>query len=472
MDDLPELPFEKVLSYLSLEDRIKARAVSRRWRDTINRFKVKSLCFSERPRDFIFGKNRWVSGAFAQNFISTIQFASFFNTFGRSILSNLKHLRLCNLELNEEDQTAFIEILQSFGRLEELDIISFRFPDSHSRLEFKLSLPMLKSIHLERFIGIRRLTLDAPRLQNVRMDYFLIRMNLVHVESVESVTIDRFDQMEVKQLKNLKQLLVRPTYGSGSMDPTLLSGLKQLNEVHLDFCDHVPAIFEQRRRYGRTDLKIYLSGLLLSGPDDPEMSDDFDHYGKGMFAHWVENQSRLADEVPFRDDLDYSTIERVAPEVAINVLNRFIDLCTVYVNEPVQDTARFLDFLKNFDKITELRFWCVQPQELFDRLPENCAVQKLSIDRPPPDHQFLSRLKHLIELYTGPLDIESVRSILTELEFISRFAFDYNYNNYVQINIKKRPSVSFFVKVAGNRENFSDVNAVIEFIVESTRSSD
>ena len=31
MDDLPELPFEKVLSYLSLGDLIKSRAVSRRW---------------------------------------------------------------------------------------------------------------------------------------------------------------------------------------------------------------------------------------------------------------------------------------------------------------------------------------------------------------------------------------------------------------------------------------------------------
>ncbi|KAI3483222.1 hypothetical protein L1887_53914 [Cichorium endivia] len=31
LDDLPDLPFEKILNYLNLEDCIKARAVSKSW---------------------------------------------------------------------------------------------------------------------------------------------------------------------------------------------------------------------------------------------------------------------------------------------------------------------------------------------------------------------------------------------------------------------------------------------------------
>ena len=87
MDDLPELPFEKVLSYLSLEDRLKSRAVSRRWYWTINNFKVKSLCYLDHPAGFIRGKSRLVSGAFARNFISSSRFEwRFFNnnTFDRT----------------------------------------------------------------------------------------------------------------------------------------------------------------------------------------------------------------------------------------------------------------------------------------------------------------------------------------------------------------------------------------------------
>ena len=125
MDDLPELPFEKVLSYLSLEDRFKLRANSRRWYKKIDSFKVKSLCYSERPSGFIFGKNRWVSGAFAQNFISSPRFESFVSAFDQLILSNLKYLRLCELRLTAENRTAFAQALQSFGQLQELDLILF-----------------------------------------------------------------------------------------------------------------------------------------------------------------------------------------------------------------------------------------------------------------------------------------------------------------------------------------------------------
>ena len=115
MDDLPELPFEKVLSYLSLEEVIKPRAVSRRWCKMTDSFRVGSLCYSRDQKGFIWGKRRLVSGAFAQNFISSTRFASFFSTFGPSILSNLKRLRLCFVRLNEEDTMAFPEFLNSFG---------------------------------------------------------------------------------------------------------------------------------------------------------------------------------------------------------------------------------------------------------------------------------------------------------------------------------------------------------------------
>ena len=124
MNDLPVLPFEKVLSYLSLEDVIKSRAVSRSWCQMIDSFKVKSLCYSRHPEGFIYEKSRWVSGAFAQNFISSTRFEFFFKTFGQTILSHLKHLRLYAIDLHAVSRTAFTRALNSFGQLEELDLIS------------------------------------------------------------------------------------------------------------------------------------------------------------------------------------------------------------------------------------------------------------------------------------------------------------------------------------------------------------
>ena len=483
MNELPELPFELVLSYLSLEDRIKARAVSRRWRDTINSFKVKSLCYSEQPKDFIEGKSRWVIGAFAQNFISSSRFISFFNTYAPSILSNLKHLRLCDLYPNEENRTTFIEILNSFYRLEAMDIIRFVFQDSHdeSGIEFepspsigRLSLPMLRSIHFERFIGIDQLTLDAPRLQQVKIHECFVQIELVHVESVERAIIDHLvdsSVLQLKPLKNLKQLYVQSAYPF-SIDPTLLSSLKQLREIHLGDSARFREILELKRRYGLVDLKVYLYGLLLNGQDDRVMdayrrpSSYFERSSKRIFIYLAENPSRLADEIPFCRTLDYSTSERVAPEVAINVVKRCTDLNEILVDKPVRDTERFLDFLKTFDKITKLDFNCDQPWNLFDRLPEHYVVQNLTIGL-PSNHQFLFRFRHLVHLRVlSTVDAELIRTIFERLKFLSSFEFPWKIGN-VQIEVDKikvhllKP---FSVLFECNQYVFSNLNAAIKFM--------
>ena len=69
LNDMPVLPFEKILGYLSLEDQLKSMAISRRWYSTIAGFRTKFLCFSDRSSDFIWGKSRLVGNRFAQNFI-------------------------------------------------------------------------------------------------------------------------------------------------------------------------------------------------------------------------------------------------------------------------------------------------------------------------------------------------------------------------------------------------------------------
>lgn len=99
MDELPELPFKQILGQLSLADRLKSRRVSRSWYHRINNSKVNSLCYSARPLGFIEGKSRWATGSFAQNFINSTRFTGFFDTFAPTILSNLKRLRLCDLNL-------------------------------------------------------------------------------------------------------------------------------------------------------------------------------------------------------------------------------------------------------------------------------------------------------------------------------------------------------------------------------------
>ena len=469
MDDLPELPFEQILSYLSLEDRLKARAVSKGWREKFDRYPAKSLCFSERPSGFIIGKSRLVSDAFAHNFIHSNRFEWFFNTFGcQTVLSSLKNLRLCDLNAHIESVASFAEMLQSFVHLEQLDLIRVILVVSRASPDSELNLPMLHSLRLDGVNGFT-LTLNAPALKRVRLlsDSFL-KLELVHGESVEWLLINKMLDFEVKKLKKLKYLY----FLDYMVDLTLLTDLQELEELHLQHpYRHVKKFIEQKQRYGRTDLKIFQFGLLLDDSDDERLMNRF-NFGDEIFFQFVENPSRMADEIPCHNSLYYVRIERVAPEWQLSLLNRFVDLKRFFAFEPVQDVDRFLLLLKNFRHITELDFYTDQPQDLFDRLPEHCAVQRLTIKGELSDLGFLFKLKHLIDLnlrHTCPIDAESIRKAFGELPFLSRFHFKYQHENVtkrvsIEIKSRNRFQVSFKLDFGQELSYVPDLNSAIELI--------
>ena len=471
MDELPELPFEQVLCYLSLEELIKARAVSRRWYHRINSFPVKTLCYSGYPIGCIGENNRWVSGVFGQNFISSTRFATFFDTFGQTILSSLKHLRLCGLCLREGDHAVhavFPCILNSFSQLEQLDIFSVEF---NNHYVLSLNLPMLTILELRETRGMKKLTLDARRLREVKLlgGYRTkLRVEIVHGESVERLLTDRLESINVKNLKNLQYLcadyLSTIDYGS-SVDRTLVSSLQKLKEIHLQSKWNASNLFGQKQRSGRANLKIYLRGLLLNGPDDLatnalEISCEF--LQRKSLACLAENRSRLADQIPFYRSLHYSAIEGVASGLEVDIVKRCNELSEVTVDSPVHDTQRFFGLLMNCKNIVELDIRGDQPQDLFDRLPEYCAVQSLILRGSPSDLAFLFRLKHLIllNIYFS-IDSETVRRAFEKLPLLSYFLFRYDHK---KASIRIGQSKQFHV--SGRKENttVSDLNAAIEFL--------
>ena len=461
MDDLPELPFLKVLSYLSLKDRLMLRAVSRSWYHKITNSRVKSLCFSERPIELIRDKSRWISGAFVQNFIHSTRFATFFNTYSQTILSNLKRLRLCDLDLNHVNGT-LAETLNSFGQLEELAM------DYSGGLidELELNLPKLHSIQLVRPSGIMKLTLDAPKLKKAFLLCYCMRLVIVHGESLERLVIGNGQAIEVNSLKNLQQLCIEYS----EIYPKFSSCLQHLKEIHLYYRKAVLQTFDLMRLHERTDLKIYYRGLLLNGPDDPAIDSltfPNGNLSNAGFVHLVENLPRLADEIPFSTSVHYSAIESVAPGAELSVLNRFAHF-GMTVSRRVQDIDRFLD-LMNLDHLTTLAIWCNQPKDLFDRLPEHCTVQALIL-KSALDCRFLFRLKHLSQvLVVDSMGIESIRSLLEQHTSLRELQYSFR-DDGVTIQISKNPK-RFSVSLRGKEANVwdVDVDAAIQFILENRK---
>lgn len=272
LNDLPDLPFELVLSCLSVQERIKCRAVSLRWCRVIDSFRPKSLWCSKHRiikihSGLIYRDCRWTNREYFHNFIRSTRLDEVFRTFGQSILSSLKNLRLCEISLDAIDVPSFFQTISSFSQLEELDIIQF---DCSLKLitvyPLRLNLPMLKGVRLEKINGIIKLTLDAPRLKKIEITRFSSRLDLVYSESVEELIIDDMYTMEVKYLKNLQNLYLQE---GCLIHSTLLSTLDQLKEIHLTNRYFVSDLFEQKERYGRSNLRIFSSGRLLNDFNDP-----------------------------------------------------------------------------------------------------------------------------------------------------------------------------------------------------------
>ena len=152
----------------------------------------------------------------------------------------------------------------TFDQLEVLDILrvnecKYIFPPD---LEMSLDLPMLSQLWLEKIYEIDQLTLDMPRLQTVKfVDCpFYLWLDIIHGGSIKKLITSNIDRMEVDQLTNLKSLYIGE---DRKFDSALLSNLEQLKKIHLMNRNNVEELYQQKKRYGRGDLKIYLFGLLL-----------------------------------------------------------------------------------------------------------------------------------------------------------------------------------------------------------------
>lgn len=378
MDTLPDLPFEKVLSYLTLYDLLSSRAVSKKWRKTIDHFKVKTLCYSGRQSESE-RKNRLDSVALTKNIIRSGRFETFFERFSNTIFSNLKHLRICDLKLCVKN--ALAETLHSFRKLEELEIIGLKLDDDLQLVRFKFELPAVKKIHFEGLPDFTVLTLNAPNLKEVKFDVTnsLPRLNIVHGQTIEKLVTLDMKQISSKNLMNLKYLCCKHLQVD---QPAILSGLKSLKEIHVTEMYPVWKLFEQKNQYKRFDLKIFYHGVLLDRKDDPIMW-RFSEFHQDTFVFLTKNPSRLAYEIPFCEQLSYSATPKSSPELEINVLKRLTGLRKIFIHEQVPDIQRFLNLLENLNTCYHIKlfFFCEQPQQLIKQLPDHVTLCTVSRKR-------------------------------------------------------------------------------------------
>lgn len=183
--------------------------------------------------------------------------------------------------------------------------------------------------------------MNAPKLQKIKLvnwnrnssaELFL---DLVHWESVERLITSRTHQIEVAKLANLKYF-----YCAESLEviSNLLATLEQLQEIQLYDRKQLQDLFELKKQ-NRRNLKIFFRGCLVDGPSDPVIDSlsldplQFQRFpprslGKCAFDYLAKNPEKLADEIPFFEEVQYLKSDCIR-EAELGVLNRLTDLETI-----------------------------------------------------------------------------------------------------------------------------------------------
>lgn len=469
MDDLPNLPFEKVMSYLDLKDLFNVRAVSKRFNLAIDNLKVRSLCYSRYKSRFVRNKHRLVVGEFARNFIGTRNFESFFTRFGQSILSDLRHLRICDLN----GKTAgLIGITNSFKNLESLHLVHV----CNFGGVFKLVLPKLKSFRLDDSIvddhhtsDRFNWTLDAPRLSAFRVVWYHLpnpRLNVVHPESVETLVISQSSFLDLERFKNLKLLRCERL---NLVDYTLLSSLQQLREIHFEDDRSVLERFhEQKQRNRRDELKIYYRGLCLDGPN---------YYPQSLLLglnqenlrFMIANYSRLAGELAFYYKIRYSDIAAVR-RLPLDFWGKLTGLEQIELTELIEraeNVKPLLEVLSCCPSVRALAFSWSPSKNLFDQLSAHWSISKIqcfTFTCYNSDFSFLSKFEHLTELVVKMNDVNVITKIFNELKFTGALWFK---SDGVAGQVEVGGSRRFLLRIK-NRDagEYSEIEDAVQAIVK------
>lgn len=459
MNELPDVPFEKVLTYLPLDDLLRTKAVSKEFYRKIANFKVRCLCVSDYERESVIDKSRLVVGAFAQNFIDWFKFKSLF---ARSMLSGLRHLRVCGLNVREIKGDRSIGILNSFENLESLHLVRvFHLPS-----DSELILPKLRVLRLA-YTGQFSMSLDAPRLSEIQVLDGSPQLHIVHAKSIETVLISDDLCLPLERFRNLKILHCKTFF---RLSDTLLSTLSQLREIHLGVNYSVlEQLYAQKRRYRFSDLKIYYRGLCLANPQD-HLEPTEHGLSKEVLRCIAENYSGLADQLPFIDTVFYQEIE-VVPQVPIDFWPRLTNLREIHLSDRVENAERFLNFLARFPNIQTLVFYAAdQLQALLDQVPLYCSPQFLQIGYDGDlNLDFISKFKDLLGLTLQNVTSNLIQEVFKQQRFIQSFWFVYRGTQCSIQSTRKRNQVILFTN--GSERSFTDVDEVIAFLFDPNREN-
>lgn len=438
LDQLPIEVYQMIFEYLDLIEISNCRLVSKKLNEFVKTFRVRELSFYDSDWDrrhfwFYDGNPIYPCNSLSGSKVSILNSTSI-------DLQYLKRLRFGIVE-DEFD----LEVVNKFENLVHLEL-DFEYNaggwSEESEIK-KLKLNSLKHLflHFESPIFIK---FDTPKLDSFVLDYKGDEVDQL-TETIQFAT-----PCNVKELYTFGLLLNELPKDFGGLkhlqcdrlmdldldyilktfpDLEVLEILLDKERFEEDYNDALAQILREKARL-RPSLKVCFEGFLLS---DSKVIESYAK--KSQLTLMIKHYSSLVDTNNLLE-LDYNELMSFTKNgypIGFLDLQPFTRICSVFVNDMIDDSNCLLNFLLNCINLCHLQLTnCSLGIEFFDQLPSFTSLLQLEIyaeDRvlQLDFNRFLFKITNLVQLKTDQnMKADLLRDLLQKLKFVCDFDFKVN----------------------------------------------
>lgn len=447
--DLPDLVLFKVFDYLTIDELILIRTVSKRLKYLINEYKIKELIVRDRhdvDYNWYFtykpvNLNNSIFIYWRNHIYDYPHFRTFF-----------RHCKRMKLRLNNDFS---YDCLDEFKNLEHLEV------DNNLYYLYGMAivnLPNLKILKILIQSTDGKLTINSEKLEIICLSRFET-IQLVNPQTVRQLQVESYENENLKDLKNLEIFRCNHASNTDSLIAKLPDNLKEIHAfdfttllIRDEELTMINRILEQRSKF--QNLSVYFKSIKINEANIDRNSPNFNNNQiKNKFALLSKNFDSLEDKVSWIVDFEYNLLMNAFNnQLPVNFHNKFVNIHHIETKKKIEDQNHFYEFLRNCRNLVSLVLDCPSlNQEFYDKLADiPFFIEHLSLmeNEVELDCQFVLKLKLLTDFITNQdLSMQLITDISMKLSYIRRFDLKFEGTQLVvDIDLKKWFNLVYNIK--------------------------
>lgn len=452
--------------YLCIEEILNCGLVSKRWYSIAKGVKLKDLIFYNGC--YIPVYNRWFRTYTHISHLHRLNIVD--NKLSKFIIENAMFTCVKRLYIFSASLMTDNRINNAINSLEKLEQLEFNYC---VLLNYRINLPNLKTLNIEKSFLHTSFQIDCPLLENLKIiDSEMLKIKILKPKSIKYFMVDKFCFGFVKQFESLEYLYCEQ-FKSLTFD--VFGELTRLRECHIyDGIDAFNNILEHSSQ--KDELKLFYNGVKFTGKSFKidKTKEDHNFYRKVLDKNEInfiaDNYKYASNLIPFFKSVNYNFMEeKFSLNIPVDLSSRLVDLTLVKLSGRIKYPKQLEQFLRNLKKFNSLETnFSALDQTFFDNLPHFAPYfDDLKINETEKlDICFLFRFKDIRMIKINQnLDLSFVRTSLENFK-LNFVCIEFRYKDQiVSISYYLKPRFELALYISGEKHKLSNLNELFYQLV-------